>query len=201
MQTLHTPKTAHEELRPRGLPAVSHFGRSALLGAALLALALVAAACSSGGTPTSAANSDIAHGLSAESSGHTQQAINNFTAAAKADPTNPIPYYDLGVIYQQHLKDPAKAASAYNKAILAGNYRPAIYNLAILESSSNPLAAANLYQELLKANPNDPNALFNLGLLLHAQGQTAQGQADISKAVLINPALKNRIPANSGITP
>ena len=48
-------------------------------------------------------------------------------------------------------------------------------------------------------NPNDSNTLYNLGLLLINQGQSAQGETDVQKAVLINPALKNRVPP--GVTP
>jgi tetratricopeptide (TPR) repeat protein len=174
-----------------------------LVPAALLALAVLSAACGGGSpSPSSSANSDISKGLSAESAGQTQQAISDFKAAAAANPTDPISYYDLGVIYQQYLKDPTQAASEYNKALLASSsYRPAMYNLAILETSGNPQGAISLYNQLLQSNPNDSNVLFNLGLLLHNAGQTTQAQTDISKAVLINPALKNRIPANSGITP
>jgi tetratricopeptide (TPR) repeat protein len=117
-----------------------------------------------------------------------------------ADPTDAVPYYDLGVIYQLYLKQPSQAAAEYNKALLANSsYRPAIYNLAIIETTSNPQGAIALYQQLLTFNPNDSNVLFNLGLLLHAQGQPTQGQADVAKAVLINPALKSRVP--TGITP
>ena len=104
------------------------------------------------------------------------------------------------MIYQQYVKNLTESANEYNKAILASpSYKPALYNLAIVETASNPQGAISLYQQLLKLNPNDPNVLFNLGLLLHQQGQAAQGQTDVEKAVLINPALKSRVPA--GITP
>ena len=202
MQTLHTSKPA-DNLRPHARTPASRFGRTMLLAGGFISVALIAAACSSGGTSKLFGKlPDIAQGLSAQSAGHTQQAIDDFNAAAKASPTNPIPYYDLGVIYQQYLKDPANAAAEYNKAILANSgYKAAIYNLAILDTPANPQAAISLYQELVKLNPNDSNVLFNLGLLLHANGQATEGQTDISKAVLINPALSKRIPANSGITP
>ncbi len=101
--------------------------------------------------------------------------------------------------YQQRLNEPAQAASAYNKAILAdSSYKPALYNLAILDTKANPLQAINLYNQLLKLNPNDPTVNFNLGLLLLSENQTAQGQAALQKAILLNPALKNRLPA--GVT-
>jgi tetratricopeptide (TPR) repeat protein len=171
--------------------------------AGLLSITIIASACGGGSpSPAASANSDISQGLSAKAAGRSQQAIDDFKAAAAANPANPIPYYDLGVMYQQVEHNPAQATSEYNKALLAdGNYKPALFNLAILDTPSNPAAAINLYNQLLKINPNDANVLFNLGLLLYSQGQTIQGQADVTKADFLDPALKSRVPANSGITP
>jgi tetratricopeptide (TPR) repeat protein len=174
-----------------------------LVPAALLSLSIIASACGEGSpSPTATANSDISQGLSAKAAGRLPQAIDDFNAAAAANPTDPIPYYDLGVMYQLVENNPAQAASEYDKALLAdASYKPALYNLAILETPSNPAAAISLYNQLLKMNPNDANVLFNLGLLLHSHGQTLQGQADVTKADFLDPALKSRVPANSGITP
>lgn len=178
---------------------------SLILLPALFALALTAAACSSGGSggsgsASSSAASDITHGLSAQSAGQTQQAISDFKAAVAADPASPIAYYDLGVVYQQDIKNLAEATTEYNKALLADStYKPAMYNLAIVQTTTDPQGAISTYNQLLKLNANDPNVLFNLGLLLISQGQTAQGQTDVQKAVLISPALKSRVPA--GVTP
>lgn len=172
---------------------------SLVLLPALLALGFTAAACSSNGPssgPSSSAASDISQGLSAQSAGQTQQAINDFKAAVAASPTSPIAYYDLGVVYQQDVKNLAQAATEYNKALLADStYKPAMYNLAIVQTTTDPQGAVSTYNQLLKLNANDPNVLFNLGLLLISQGQTNQGDADVQKAVLIKPALKSRVPA------
>jgi tetratricopeptide (TPR) repeat protein len=173
-----------------------------LLAPALLGIALVAAACSSNNAPSasSSAGSDIAAGLKAESAGQNQQAVNDFTAATAADPADAIGYYDLGVVYQENLNDATSAIAAYNKALLAKpNYKPALFNLAILETSSDPQSAISLYNKLLALSPNDANSNFNLGLLLIAQNQATQGHADVKKAIFINPALAKRVPA--GITP
>ena len=86
----------------------------------LLGISLIATACG-GGSPSasSRANSDISNGLAAKSSGHIQEAIDDFNAAVAENPTNPIPYYDLGVMYQQVKNNPTQAVTEYNKAILA----------------------------------------------------------------------------------
>jgi Tfp pilus assembly protein PilF len=202
--TTQTPAApgAHVE-RDISLKTVRGLGRGGMvLIPALLALSLLTTACSGGSTPTSSSpgNAFITDGLNAEAAGQVQQAIKDFNSAVSANPASPVGYYDLGVVYQQRLNDETKAADEYNKSVLADpNYKPALYNLAILNTQSNPQQAIALYNQLLKINPNDPNVNFNLGLLLIAQGQAAQGHADLTKAIFLNPALKSRVP--SGITP
>ena len=201
MLTVASSEMIIEEYAPPRRALTLRSARMALLPA-LLAIGLFAAACSSGGgtSDSSSANSLISQGLSAQSHGQTQTAINDFNSAIAKNPATPIPYYDLGVIYQQTLNQPSRAAAEYNKALLAApTYKPALYNLAILDTPNDPLTAINLYQQLLKLNPNDANVNFNLGLLLIAHNSPTEGQADLDKAISINPTLRSRVPA--GITP
>ena len=166
----------------------------------LAAVALLATACTSSDSPTSSANALISEGLASESHGQTQEAIKDFNSAVAKNPASAIAYYDLGVVYQQQVNDPTSAAQADNKALLANpNYKPALFNLAILQTQSDPTAAIATYTQLLKLNPNDANTLFNLGLLLIAENQPLQGHADLKKAIAIDPTLAKRVPA--GITP
>jgi tetratricopeptide (TPR) repeat protein len=202
-------ETAENELPAAATPTGRHVRRASRLAKwfltpALLSLALVAAACSSGPSSNGAssqAGSSVSQGLSAESHGQLQQAMTDFNNAAAQDPTSPIAYYDLGVAYQEQLNNPSKAAQEYNKSLLADpTYKPALYNYAILETSSNPEMAINLYNQLLKINPNDPTVNFNLGLLLIAQNASStQGHALLQKAIFLKPSLKTHIPA--GVTP
>ena len=47
--------------------------------------------------------------------------------------------YDLGVIYQK-LNNPTAAANYYTKALLVDStYKPALYNLAIVETTRHPV--------------------------------------------------------------
>ena len=150
--------------------------------------------------PTASANALISQGLSAESHGESQKALTDFKEAADKNPGSAIAYYDLGVVYQQSLNDANEATNEYNKAILADpSYKPALFNLATLETSSDPQAAIGVYNQLLKLNPNDVNVLFNLGLLLIAQNQGTQGHIDLKKAISLDPSLASRVP--KGITP
>jgi Tfp pilus assembly protein PilF len=141
----------------------------------------------------------VAQGLNAQSIGQTQQATQDYLAAIAKDPTNKFAHYDLGVIYQsQH--DATNAAIEYNKALLIDpKYQPALFNLAVLQTSSDPQTAIGLYRRLLQINANDPNVNFNLGLVLISNGQPAEGHADLQKAIQISPSLRSRVPA--GITP
>jgi tetratricopeptide (TPR) repeat protein len=171
---------------------------------ALLGIAVFSAACGSSSdpsaSPSSEANALITQGLKAENHGQYQQALTDFSSATQKNPDSAIAYYDLGVLYQEHLNNQSEAAAEYNKALLADpKYRPAMFNLAIAVTPTNPQQAINLYDQLLKVNPNDANANFNLGLLLIGQNQSSQGHAALKKAIFIDPSLKSRVPA--GITP
>jgi Flp pilus assembly protein TadD len=171
-----------------------------LLVPAILAVAVLAGACNSSPSATSSSDSSLTAGLKAQNAGQAQQALKDFNEAAAKNPTSAVPYYDLGVVYQEQLKNPTQAAVEYNKALLADpNYKSAMFNLATIETTTSPLDAITLYQKLLKLNPNDANTLFNLGLLLYSNGQMAQGQADLTKAISLDPGLKSRLPA--GVTP
>lgn len=190
---------------PSGAPAGRHLKltRLLLLPTFLLFSVLVAACGSSSPSPSASANTQIEAGLKAESQGQTQQALNDFNAAVKADPTSTVAFYDLGVIYQEHLNNTAQAATEYQKALSTNsNYQPALYNLATIEASSNPESAINLYSQLIKLSPNQSSALFNLGLLQIASSNPTTrlaGHENLKKAIAIDPSLANRLP--SGVTP
>jgi Flp pilus assembly protein TadD len=174
---------------------------------AILSLGITAAACNSGTaaststtstTATASANNLVEQGLNAQSLGQNQTAIQDYTAAIAKDPTNQYAYYDLGVIYQSE-DNSTDAATEYNKALaIDASYKPALFNLAVLDTPNSPATAITLYQQLLKLNPNDPNVNFNLGLLLYSNGKVAAGRVDLSKAIKLSPALKSRLP--KGVT-
>jgi len=70
-----------------------------------------------------------------------------------------------------------------------------MFNLADLQSVSDPQAAIATLRHLLVIDPNDHNAQFNLGLLLEAHGQVAAGAALLGKAIKGDPSLRARVPA------
>jgi tetratricopeptide (TPR) repeat protein len=151
------------------------------------------------GGGTSAPNL-VEQGIGATSDGHFAQAVARYESALAKNPLDVDAPYDLGVLYQQSLHNPGLAAMYYADALrLDPTYKPAMFNLAIVDSSRDPQEAIALYHQLLAVNPNDANAAFNLGLLLIAHNQSVEGHADLKKALLLNPALTSRLP--KGVTP
>ena len=184
-----------------GLGARQHAHRVQWFSVCVLAaVALAATACSTSGpsaTPSGTANQLVGAGLAAQQQGLIPQAKQDYQAAISKDPNNKYAYYDLGVIYQ-NAQDSTNASTNYRRALVIDpNFKPALFNMAVLETSSDPHGAIALYQQLLQLNPNDANVNFNLGLLLIAQGQPAQGHADLSKAIQIDPSLSSRLPAGT----
>ena len=164
-----------------------------------VAAVLILASCGGGGGGKASGSNSTATllqaGLTAQASGDSAQAITDYNDVVAKDPSNKFAYYDLGVIYQQR-NDIANATKEYRRALVIDpGYKPALYNLAIIETNTNPLGAIALYQQLLQLNANDVNVNFNLGLLLYDQGQHAQGDTYLNKAIKLDPALRSRVPA------
>ena len=184
--------------------------RAAAVAVAAVALAASVVGCSSSShnaakpatsstsvsSSTRAANAALQAGLAAEQKGELAQAIKDYEAAAKANPLDMLAYYDLGVVYQQQKNLPA-ASTAYQKALLINpKYQPAMFNLAILDTPSQPATAVSLYNQLLAINSRDANVQFNLGLLLEQLGNSKDGKSDVAAAIKLNPALASRLPAS-----
>jgi Tfp pilus assembly protein PilF len=173
--------------------------RRVLLVVGVMTVALVAAGCGSGPSSPSAGDSLVAKGLQAESDGQYQQAQRDFRSAATQE-KSAIPYYDLGVLYQRDLHDPVQAAAAYKRALsIQHTDRNAMFNLAVVDTPSQPQAAENLYNQLRLLYPKDAQAYFNLGVLLIQQNQPTPGHILLKKAISLDPALAKQLPA--GITP
>ncbi len=164
-----------------------------------MAVALLAANCSSSPSSPSAADSLVSKGLQAESDGQYQQAQRDFVSAA-AQERSAIPHYDLGVLYQRDLHDPVQAAVEYKRALsIQPKNKNAMFNLAVVDAPSQPQAAENLYNQVRLLYPKDALAYFNLGVLLIQQNQPTPGHLLLKKAISLDPALAKQVPA--GVTP
>jgi len=141
---------------------------------------------------SSKANSLIQDGITAAKAGNSAAAIADYQAATTANPLSSIAYYDLGVAYGE--KDEVDSArAAFQKALLINpQYKAAMFDLAVLDTPTEPATAYALYRQLVDMFPDSPNALFNLGLLRDHMGEKAEGAADIAKAVALDPSLASR---------
>lgn len=192
-------------------PSVHRLRRATRPGLLVLAIAAMAlcAACGSSdddkdsakpgttSTTLSAADKTLQEGLDAQSQGNLDRARQIYLSAIDKDPTDKLAYYNLGVVYQQ-LNDVKSATDAYNKALgIDPAYQPALFNLGVLLTSTDPPAAAEAYRKILAINPDDANVHFNLGLLLRQIGQNTEGNAEVGRALEINPSLASRLPAST----
>jgi len=142
----------------------------------------------------SKASSLIQDGVTAGREGNSAAALADYQAAVTADPLSAIAYYDLGVAYGER-DDVDQARTSFQKALLINpRYKSALFDLAVLDTPTEPTTAETLYRQLDDLYPNSPNALFNLGLLLDHLGNKAGGAAAIAKAVALEPSLASRLP-------
>ena len=136
----------------------------------------------------------LEEGLAAQGQGNLELAREKYLEVLDQDAVNKYAHYNLGVIYQQ-LNATDDARAAYNQAIeIDATYAPALFNLAVLETAENPDEAIRLYRRLIELNDEDANSHFNLGLLLRDLGQTQEADAEIQRAIELNPELESRIP-------
>jgi Flp pilus assembly protein TadD len=110
------------------------------------------------------------------------------------DPQNKFAAYDLGVIAQQQ-GQADDARMWYGRALkIDPSYKPALNNLAILLTPTQPEAAIALYRTLLTLNANDASVHLRLGLVLRQIGKTDEATMEFNIAVFIDPKLANQVP-------
>jgi len=180
------------------------------LVAAFLLVAVLAAACGGNdkgdkdgkGTSTTLSPTEkrLQDGIAAQGAGDLDKAKEAFLAVIAQQPSNKVAHYDLGLVYQQ-LNDVKGSAEEYRKALVIDpNYRPALFNIAVLLAPTDANAAAGYYRQIIAINADDANAHFNLGLLLRRTGKDAEGNAEVGKALELNPSLASRLPTTPGAT-
>jgi tetratricopeptide (TPR) repeat protein len=124
-------------------------------------------------------------------------AVADYLAVVKRDPSNKLAWYDLGVIAHQAGQD-TEAAKDYQAALAADpHYVPALYNLAILKTATDPKTAEQLYETAAEVEPKNAKVHLNLGFVLKMLGQDAKGNAEISQAVKLDPSLAPRVPTGT----
>jgi tetratricopeptide (TPR) repeat protein len=163
--------------------------RRVVAGAAALAVALLVPACGSSSSSTSDA---LQRGLEAQAAGRLADADADYLSVIRTQPDNKVAWYDLGVIAQQR-QEAGQAQHDYLEALhIDDRYVPALYNLALIEAVESPPTAVKLYEQVTGLEPSDAPAHANLGTLLVAQGRTAAGRAQLTRAYSLDPALAQR---------
>jgi tetratricopeptide (TPR) repeat protein len=143
------------------------------------------------------------NGVAAEKAGDFSTAKHDFYQVIANNPSNSLhlttyALYNLGVIYT-NLSDLPIAIGYYDQSIKTDDhYLPALFNVAAVETPTNPAAALIAYDDILKIKPNDTYTLFNVGLLNDDLGNTKLAKKQVAQAVKQDPSLRARIPTSFG---
>jgi tetratricopeptide (TPR) repeat protein len=154
--------------------------RALVLAAVIAGLALSVTSCSKQKSEAQLASEALASGLAAHQAGMLAEAAADYREVLVHDPNNKYAYYNLGLIDQTN----GSMASADSN-----------YNLAIVKTAEDDLAdAIALYKRAIRAQPDYADAHLNLGFALIEKGEEQEGNAELKKAVELDPSLAKRIP-------
>lgn len=135
----------------------------------------------------------LTRALEAHADGRVEEATDLYKDVLEREPSNKFAHYNLGLIDQTEGR-PDAAERSYRRALqLDPRFVPAMFNLATLLSESEPDEAITHYRRIIRIQPNHASAHLNLGFLLKDQGKQAEGDAELKKAVELDPKLKSRI--------
>ncbi len=169
---------------------------------AAVGLVLLIAGC---GRSDEKANSEkvemtLNEALQAHVEGRLTEARQAYREVLELDELNKFAIYNLGLI-DQTTGYSTEAELKYRKVLeLDPNYGPALFNLAIIRAKvGDTTEAISLYRRAIAAEPQNAPAHLNLGLLLRANGEVEVGEAEIKRALELDPNLK--LPPGQGQAP
>lgn len=164
----------------------------ALARVGLVALVVAGLACG-GGSEREVANDLVKEALKVHAKGDSAEAAKLYREALVHDATNKFAYYNLGVIDQAAGR--SRVAQFQYELALAHdpNFTPALFNLATIVTRSDVDAAIRIYRRIIAIQPRNAGAHLNLGFLLKRRGKTTEGQAEIDRAVALDPSLRSRV--------
>jgi Flp pilus assembly protein TadD len=126
--------------------------------------------------------------------GDTSAAEQLFQEAIARNPGDPAAHYDLGVVYQREGRRP-DALLQYDKAIhIDRNYIPALFNEAIMYTSTHPELSAFYYRRIIRLNPKAASAFLNLGIIAADRGGKRLARKAIGRALALDPSLRRDLP-------
>jgi tetratricopeptide (TPR) repeat protein len=166
--------------------------RSAFALPLILAFAVVCGG-GPGGTPTKpadAAADALARGIAAHNANKLDEATKDYFEVLFNDPKNKFAFYNLGQIAR--IQNRLAIAEGYYRSALEidGNYGPALFGLGVVRQAFGAVQEAiDLYRKDISTEPNNAASHYNLGILLRLQGKTAEGDAEIARAIQLDPTL------------
>lgn len=171
----------------------SHAGRFLSLsarhvGVGILAVLVVVGSASGAEKTSSQAKSAMREGLKAFKKGRLQEAAQAFQRSADLDPTNPITFNNLGLIYVR-MGRPRDAIEPFGRAVTLRPTSPTFhYNLArACHLAKNYPKAIEHYQKTVTLDPAHPLAHFFLGKLFGREQQRyPEAIEELSKAIALN---------------
>jgi arylsulfatase A-like enzyme/Flp pilus assembly protein TadD len=135
-------------------------------------------------------NPDVlnALGIARATAGRVPEAIAAFQSALAADPGNAISYQDIGLTYVQHDR-PAEAIAAFQKAFALNERLPRAWNGtgAALERLGRHAEALDCWQRAIALDPEQFDAMLNLGVVALEQGDAALGRRALERFVKTAP--------------
>ena len=161
-------------------------------GAAVLLVTLFTAACGGAAAPAKPdpAADALARGIAAHNANKMDEATKDYFEVLSSDPKNKFAFYNLGQIAR--IQNRLAIAEGYYRSALEidPNYGPALFGVArVRELLGAVPEAIELYKKDISFEPNNASAHYNLGILLRLQGKTAQGDAEIARAIQLDPKL------------
>ncbi len=137
----------------------------------------------------------IAQGMEAERRGQLDAAFGSYLTVAYRDPGNKFAHFNMGHLYQAR-NMLAEAEREYGIALtIDPTFVNPLYNLAVMNSQTDPARAIALYRRVLDLDPESRAAKFNLGVLLVRSGD-ADGKQLIRDVIAADPAFAPNVPAD-----
>jgi tetratricopeptide (TPR) repeat protein len=174
------------------MPGFTRALRGALALPVLLCVGLIACGTFGGAAPNPAdpAADALARGIAAHNANKIDDAMKDYFEVLSLDPKNKFAFYNLGQIQRTQNKL-AQAEGYYRSALETDpNYAPALFGLGVVRQALNFVdEAIGLYRKAIAGEPNNAAAHYNLGILLRIQGRSAEGEAEIARAIQLDPKL------------
>ncbi len=165
------------------------------------ALVFIAFGCGSDRPASDATAETLDAALTAHAEGRIDDATDGYENVLDEDPDNQFALYNLGLLDQQAGRL-QQAEERYRAALETDpNFTSALFNLAIIRTQSDPDEAESLYRSVIRVEPGNASAHLNLGFLLIESGDQAGGEAELERAVELDPSLAERVPEREAEDP